>query len=184
MTHCPWVPGTIISKGIHHQGRQTHILLWVHPSNHLLDSGSLSWVKDLPKNTHCHILWCSGKAQVLINPRCTRRKTTLNRFPWSPKFKYTVFLKINGHQHGRFSMGSTQEEFMTKVPTALTIRQDRARGDPSRSLQQNCRHYKASAPGHGFSKSPIRRMVNWHLLRAPSRTALICGVFDTRKSAR
>ena len=65
-----------------------------------------------------------------------------------------------------------------------SIRQDKARGNPSRSLQQNRRHFKASAPGHGFSKSPIRRMVNWHLLRAPSRTVLICGIFNTHKSAR
>lgn len=80
-------------------------------------------------------------------------------------------------------MGSTQEEFMTEVPTALTIRQDRQEGTPV-GLCNRTAGITRLVPQVIASQSPIRRMISCHLLRAPSRTALICGIFNTSLPGR
>lgn len=97
MTPCPVVPGNIISKGIRLRRKQTLEPSVAHLPNYLLDSGSLSWAKDLfSKITHCQtILWYSKMAEILINPRWIGRKTTLNQlFSCSLKFNKQYFLKL------------------------------------------------------------------------------------------
>lgn len=97
MTPCPVVPGNIISKGIRLRRKQTLEPPVAHLPNYLLDSGSLSWAKDLfSKITHCQtILWYSKMAEILINPRWIGRKTTLNQlFSCSLKFNKQYFLKL------------------------------------------------------------------------------------------
>lgn len=81
-------------------------------------------------------------------------------------------------------MGSTQEEFLTKVPTAFTIRQFSQWGTPVGLCNRTAGIYKASAQVIASHCLLIRRMVSCHLLRAPFGTVLICGIFTTHKYAR
>lgn len=55
MTHCPMVPGNFTDKGTDLR-RKTQMSPTGHLSNHLLDSGSLSWAKGHSQITHCETI--------------------------------------------------------------------------------------------------------------------------------